>query len=81
MFNWAKFQNHWDLLLSEYAKRREKETQKVTAQKAFINHILLNKKHQFRHVISGQVKFWFTKNWMQALNNENKLEVDEKKKN
>ena len=24
---WATFENHWDLLLRERAKRREKETQ------------------------------------------------------
>ena len=29
------FENHWDLLLRECAKRREKETQLLTAHKIF----------------------------------------------
>ena len=33
--NWATFENYWDLLLRECAKRREKETQILGTQKPF----------------------------------------------
>ena len=36
MFTWASFENHWDMLIGEFAKRRQKETQKLTTPKIFM---------------------------------------------
>ena len=73
----AAFENHWDLLLPEYAKRREKETN--TSLTTFMNtHIDQQTIHQLRHKLSKNVNFLKTRNG--PLNHENKLQIDEKNK-
>ena len=51
MFIWESFDNDWDMLLLEIAKR--KKTQIVTAHKIFMKtHIVEQTKHQFCDKIS-----------------------------
>ena len=77
-FIWGKFENHWDLLLTDKAKRREKETQTHHSQLFIIKtHILHQTKHQLQRNINRQVNFWISVSWMGPLNDENKLQVDE----
>ena len=46
---WATFENHWDLLLREYEKIREKETQMLTPLKSLMEtHIVRQSKAQLR---------------------------------
>ena len=78
MFTWASFENHWDVLLREFAKRRQKETQILTTDKSnYENAYYTTKKQQLRHNIIKRLNF-FTRRWMGLLNEENKLQVDEK---
>ena len=57
--NWAAFENHWDLLLHECAKTREKETY-TTHKTSMKTHIVHQTKDQLRHNISSN--FFFLEN-------------------
>ena len=57
---WATFENHWYLLLLDCSERREKETQKITTQKSFIEkHIVQQTMHR-RQRISVDMLFFET---------------------
>ena len=51
-FSLPTFENHWDLLLRECAKRREKETQ---IPENFRENTYCPKKHQLRHNMHRKV--------------------------
>ena len=56
MLTWASFENHGDVLLREFAKGRQKETQILTTDKIIIKtHIAQQKKQQLRHNIVKHV--------------------------
>ena len=78
----ATFENHWNLLLRECPKRREKETQILTTQKTFTKrHFVQQKKHQLRHNINRHNNFCVKRTSMGHFTVENKLQVDKKNKN
>ena len=57
MFTWASFENHWDILLRELAKRRQKETQLLTIPKIIMKlHIVQQTEQELRHNINKHVK-------------------------
>ena len=55
MFNWAKFENHWDLFFRNCVKAREKETQIHHAHKFLWKRILSNKQNIGYVIISVNV--------------------------
>ena len=76
----ATFECHWDLLLRECAKRREKETQ-VRQKNFYLNAYCPQTKRQLQQDITGLLNFMNTKNRIGPVNDENKLQVDEKENN
>ena len=58
---WATFENHWDMLLRECAKSREKETQ-VNHWIFSLNAYCPKTKHQLRHDITAHLNFSNTRN-------------------
>ena len=61
------------------ALKEEKKEHKYTTQKTFMKlHIVQQTIHELWHNISREFNFWSTRNWMGSLNDESKLQVDEK---
>ena len=77
-FTWAIFENHWDLLLRDCVERRGKETQKSLLKKVYKNAFCPTNKTSLTNQIRRYFIFWNTRNWSGPLNDENKLQVDEK---
>ena len=82
MFSCDLFENHWVVLLREFTKRRQRETQISTTHKVFTKtHIVQQTKQSLQQNIIQHVEYWISRRQIRALNDENKLHVDKKNNN
>ena len=62
-------------------KEKKKRNKYITNKKFMKTQIFLQSKHQLRHNITRGGNFWYSRNCVGPLNDENKLQVVEKNKN
>ena len=60
--------------------KQKKKRNKYTTHKIFMKQIVYQSKHQLQHKFNRDINFWYSKNCMGPLNEENKLPVLEKNK-
>ena len=78
-FTRSLFENHW-VLLREYAKKTEKETQILPNHKTVMKtHVVNRTKYQLRNNINRHFNFWSTWNWMRHLSDGKKLQIEKNK--